>query len=75
MTRKRVVEGLPFYNVQEDKFYHGPACVIKPRLFPLKDNRTEKPGPGHYHIPDRSIYDRPGKEKWKSMILGSKGIC
>ena len=52
---------LPFYNVSDDDFYHGPAWVIKPRLFPSKPNLRKTPGPSHYRIPERSIYDRPGK--------------
>jgi len=44
----------------DDQFYHGPAWVIKPRLHPLKEPNRQQPGPGHYHIPDRSIYERPG---------------
>jgi hypothetical protein len=60
-NRKRVVKAPPFYKMNDDDFYHGPAWVIKPRLFPLKENHIEKPGPSHYHIPDRSIYARPGK--------------
>lgn len=61
MPRERVTNRPPFYNVCEDRFYHGPAWVIKPRIFEVKENFTKYPGPGHYHIPDRSIYDRPGK--------------
>ncbi len=60
-SRKRIVKPPPFYNVHDDNFYHGPAWVIKPRLFPPKENYTNKLGPGYYHIPDRSIYARPGK--------------
>jgi hypothetical protein len=51
----------PFYNVHDDDFYHGPAWVIKPRLFQPKEKLAKTPGPSYYHIPDRSIYDRPGK--------------
>ncbi|CAF3814103.1 unnamed protein product, partial [Rotaria sordida] len=51
----------PFYNVHDDDFYHGPAWVIKPKIFQSKKNFIQKSGPGYYHIPDRSIYIRPGK--------------
>ncbi|CAF2609919.1 unnamed protein product [Rotaria sp. Silwood2] len=51
----------PFYSVHDDDFYHGPAWVIKPKIFQLKEKFIKKPGPGYYHIPDRSIYTRPGK--------------
>lgn len=51
----------PFYNINDDNFYHGPAWVIKPRIFQPNDKLSITPGPCDYHIPDRSIYIRPGK--------------
>jgi hypothetical protein len=70
--------GPQFYNISDDDFYHGPAWVIKPRLFPQKKNYIKSPGPSHYHIPDRSVYARPGKYRIKlflnSMISSGKTI-
>ncbi|CAF1005238.1 unnamed protein product [Adineta steineri] len=60
-NKKKIVKAPPFYNVHNDTFYHGPAWVIKPRLFQPKENHIKKPGPGYYNIPDRSLYERPGK--------------
>ena len=53
----------PFYNLHDDDYYHGPAWVIKPRLFQSRVDSIQRPGPGHYHIPERSIYARPGKQR------------
>jgi hypothetical protein len=59
-NRERIAKAPPFYSVHDDVFYHGPAWVMKSRLFEPKENTIKKPGPGYYHIPDRSIYTRPG---------------
>ncbi|CAF1295518.1 unnamed protein product [Rotaria sordida] len=62
MSNKKIkTKAPPFYNVHDDNFYHGPAWVIKPKIFQSKEKFIQKPGPGYYHIPDRSIYVRPGK--------------
>ncbi|CAF0985159.1 unnamed protein product [Adineta ricciae] len=50
----------PFYNVNNDTFYHGPAWVIKPELFPRKETHVKHPGPAYYRIPNRSVYAHPG---------------
>ncbi|CAF3618698.1 unnamed protein product [Rotaria sp. Silwood1] len=60
-NRKIRTKAPPFYSVHDDDFYHGPAWVIKPKIFQSKEKLIKKPGPGYYHIPDRSIYIRPGK--------------
>jgi hypothetical protein len=61
-NRKRIKNDKPpFYSVHDDDFYHGPAWVIKARLFQPKEDHLRKPGPSHYHIVDRSIYTRPGE--------------
>ncbi|UJR09369.1 hypothetical protein I4U23_013613 [Adineta vaga] len=60
LSRYKFEKKPPFYDVCNDTFYHGPAWVIKPRLFPPKESQVKKPGPGYYHIPDRSVYTRPG---------------
>jgi len=60
-NKKMITKVPPFYNIRDDVFYHGPAWVIKPRLFQPKENQIKTPGPGYYHIPDRSIYSQPGK--------------
>ena len=54
----------PFYRVRDDTFYHGPAWVIKPRLFQPNGEPDERPGPAHYSIPERSIYARPGEQQF-----------
>lgn len=62
--RKNLTKRPRFYNIYDDTFYHGPAWVIKPRLYPPKENQIKQPGPNHYHIPDRSVYTRPGQDKY-----------
>ncbi|CAF2066681.1 unnamed protein product [Rotaria magnacalcarata] len=60
-NREKRTNAPPFYNLHDDAFYHGPAWVIKPKIFQPKENLIKTPGPADYHIPDRSIYSRPGK--------------
>lgn len=69
-NRKRIAKVPPFYSMHDDVFYHGPAWVIKPRIFAPKENYIKIPGPNRYHIPDRSIYARPGTKK-KNLFLQS----
>ena len=62
----------PFYSVNNDTFYQGPAWVIKPKLFLRKETHVKHPGPAYYRIPDRSAYAHPGMQLSQLQIIRQK---